>query len=221
MISGKPIFSATCAASRRSVTGSSVPGTTERRPSRPARGRRVLSPSSSSRSALGPTNVMPAALAGARQSGVFGQEAIAGMDRVDAFFLRQRDDAVDVQVGLDRALALADQVGFVRLEAVQAEAVFLGIDGDGAQAELGGGAHDADGDFAAVEGEQLLHLAGNPRRFPPDISVKRSMEQTPGRLRTLGRRGVYSRPRTPLGVCAYESENAPARLWRPAAHGRM
>ena len=78
------------------------------------------------------------------------------MDRVDAFFARERHDAVDVEIRLDRALALADQVGFVRLEAVQAEAVFLRVDGDGAQAQFVGGAKNADGDFAAIRGQQFL-----------------------------------------------------------------
>ena len=78
------------------------------------------------------------------------------MDRVDAFFLGDADDAVDVEIGGDRALALPDQIGLVRLEAVDAEPVFLRVNGDGAQAEFGAGAEDADGDFAAVGGHQLL-----------------------------------------------------------------
>ena len=77
--------------------------------------------------------------------------------RVDPFFLGQGDDAVDVQIGFHRPLALADLVGFVGFEAVQAQPVFFGIDGDGAQAELGRRAHDADGDFTAIEGEQFFH----------------------------------------------------------------
>ena len=74
------------------------------------------------------------------------------------FSLRQGDDALDIEIGLDRAFALADQVGFVGLEAVQGEAVFLGIDGDGAQAEFVGRAQNADGDFAAIQSEKFLHL---------------------------------------------------------------
>ena len=84
-------------------------------------------------------------------------------------FLGQRDDAGDVQVGADRAFALADEVGFVGLEAVDAEAVFLGVNGDGAQTQFGGGAKDADGDLAAVGDEQFFEgrgaaEAGRPRR---------------------------------------------------------
>ncbi len=95
--------------------------------------------------------------AGAREGGIFGQEAVAGMDGIDALFLGQGDDALDIEVGFDRAFAFADEVGFVGLEAVEGEAVFLGIDGDGAQAEFVGGAQNADGDFAAVQREKLLH----------------------------------------------------------------
>ena len=97
-------------------------------------------------------------LAGPRQRRVFRQKSIARMDGVDALFLRQRDDAVDIQIGLDRAFALADQVGFVGFEAVQAEAVFLRINGHGADAQFIGRAQDADRDFAAVQGEKFTHV---------------------------------------------------------------
>ena len=60
------------------------------------------------------------------------------MDRVHALLLRDRDDALDVEIGADRSLPLADPVRFVRLETVEREAVFLGVDGDGAQAQFGG-----------------------------------------------------------------------------------
>jgi hypothetical protein len=78
------------------------------------------------------------------------------MDGVHAFFARQRDDAIHVEIGFHRTLALADQVGFIGLEAVQGEPVFLRVDGDGAQAEFIGRAQDADGDFAAIECQQLV-----------------------------------------------------------------
>ena len=40
---------------------------------------------------------------------------------------------------------------------MQAQAVFLRIDGDGAQAQLVGRAKNADGDFAAVQCQQFFH----------------------------------------------------------------
>ena len=45
---------------------------------------------------------------------------------------------------------VAGLVGFVGFEAVEAEAVFFGIDGYGAETEFSGGPHDADCNFAAV-----------------------------------------------------------------------
>ena len=77
------------------------------------------------------------------------------MDRVHAPFLRERDDAGDVEVGADRPLALADEIRLVGLEAMDGEAVFLRIDGDGLQTEFGGGAEYADGDLAAIGHEQF------------------------------------------------------------------
>ena len=95
-------------------------------------------------------------LAGARKGGILGEKAVTWVDGVDASFLGERDDAGDVQVGLDRTFAGADLIGLVGLEAVQAETVFLRVDADRAQTEFGGGAKDADGDFAAVGGEQVF-----------------------------------------------------------------
>jgi hypothetical protein len=93
--------------------------------------------------------------AGPGELGVLGQKSVTGMNEVDAFFLGEGDDAGNVQVRADGALALAHDVGFVRLEAMDGQAVFRGVNGDGAQAEFGGGAKDADGDFAAVGDEQF------------------------------------------------------------------
>jgi hypothetical protein len=91
--------------------------------------------------------------------GVLGQEAVAGMDEVHALLLRERDDARNVEIRADRPFAFADDVRLVRLEAMDGEAIFLRIDRDGAQAEFGRRAKDADGDFAAVGDEQFA-LAG-------------------------------------------------------------
>src|SRR5689334_3721843 len=96
-------------------------------------------------------------LAGTRERGIFGEEAVAGMDRVDALFLGQGDDAIDVEIGLHGSESLADLVGFVGFETMEAQTIFFGVDTDRAQAELSGGAHDADGDFTAVQGEKFLH----------------------------------------------------------------
>ena len=92
------------------------------------------------------------AIAGARKRGVLGQEAVPRMDGVDALLMSEGDNAFHVEIGLHWALAFAHEVGFVGLEAVQGQAVFLGVNGDGAQAEFVGRAQDANGDLAAIEG---------------------------------------------------------------------
>ena len=56
------------------------------------------------------------------------------MDRVHLPVLGQPDDAVDIQVGSYRTLAAADFVGLVGLESVQAQAVFMGVDGSRSEA---------------------------------------------------------------------------------------
>ena len=139
------------------VTGSSVPGTTRNAGLLGEAAGGGLVAQQFQQLGAGSDEGDAGAFAGARQRGILGEEAVAGMDGVDALFLGQGDDALDIQVGFHGAFAFADQVGFVGLEAVQAEAVFLGIDGDGAQAEFVGGAEDADGDFAAIQGEKFFH----------------------------------------------------------------
>jgi hypothetical protein len=84
------------------------------------------------------------------------------MNGVNAFFLGQGDDAVNVQIGFNRALAFADLVGLIGFETVQAQPIFFGLDGDGAQTELGRGAHDADRDLAAIQGKEFFHAMSGP-----------------------------------------------------------
>jgi hypothetical protein len=94
-----------------------------------------------------------AARADGRQVGVLGEEAVAGMQRVAARCGRQVDQRVRVQIAQDRVLA--DVVGLVGLLHVEGVAVGVGVDRDRLDAEFGAGAHDADGDLAAV-GDQYL-----------------------------------------------------------------
>jgi hypothetical protein len=106
----------------------------------------------------------PGGLDAFREHGVLGQEPVPWVYGVDAALLGERDDLVDAQVGVDGALPLADEVGLVRLVAVERVPVLVGVDGEGADAELGGGAEDADRDLAAVRGHQLVDLAGGGGR---------------------------------------------------------
>ena len=88
--------------------------------------------------------------AGFGELGVLGEKAVARMDRIHLRPACDAQDVGDVQIGLDRPLTRAHQVGLVRLGPVQRKAVFLGVDGDRAQTELVGRPHDANGDLAAV-----------------------------------------------------------------------
>ncbi len=98
--------------------------------------------------------------AGARERRVLGKKAVSRMNRVNASFFGERDDPRDVQIGLDGTFARPDLVRLVGLKTVQAETVLLRIDPDGAKPKLGGRAKDADGDLAAVGGEQFLDRSG-------------------------------------------------------------
>ena len=88
--------------------------------------------------------------ASARECGVLGQKSVAGMDGIDLLLAGERDDAFDVEIGLNGSESLADLIGFVGLEAVEAEAVFAGIDGYRAQPEFGRRPHDADRNLTTV-----------------------------------------------------------------------
>ena len=101
-----------------------------------------------------------------RQFRAFRQEAITGMNGIHLGRLGHGDDICDGQIGLDRAVLnrtgpRADQIGFIRLEAVQRETVFLGINRHGADAHFGGGTENADGDFGAVGDKKFTDLGGH------------------------------------------------------------
>src|SRR5262245_46510023 len=80
------------------------------------------------------------------------------MNAVHAVLLGDGHDVRNVQVGADRLAGYAYQVRLVRLEAVQGVAVFVRIDGDGADAQLVRGAKHTNGDFAAVGDQQLCNF---------------------------------------------------------------
>src|SRR5262245_51633371 len=79
------------------------------------------------------------------------------MDCVDALRLCDRDNSGDVQIRLNRSLALANQVRFIRFKPVQRKPVFIGIHRNRAQPEFIRGAEDTNRDFAAVCRQQLLY----------------------------------------------------------------
>ena len=123
------------------------------------------------------------AFAGAGQRGVLREKSVTRMNRVHTLLFGQRHYAFDVQVGLYRTFALADQIGLVRLEAVQREAVFFGINGDGAQTQFIGGAQNSDSDFAAIQCKEFIHVRRARKTnvlFRITGGARRALQDEPG-----------------------------------------
>ena len=87
--------------------------------------------------------------------GVFGQEAVAGMNRVGVGDFGGGDQRLGLQVALGRRRR-ADADGFVGELDVQRLAVGGGTDGDGFDAEFAAGADDAQRDLAPVGNEDFI-----------------------------------------------------------------
>ena len=86
---------------------------------------------------------------GFREFGVFGQEAVSGVDRLRPRRLGRRQHLGAVQITFARRRR-ADQHRLVGVAHMQGVCVRLGIDGDGANPHPLGGAEDTTGDFAAI-----------------------------------------------------------------------
>ncbi len=107
---------------------------------------------------LGTDEDDPRALTGTGEFRIFGQESVPGVDRVHLIFLGQRDDPLDVEVGPDRLLRLADQIRFIGLEAVKRISVLVRVDRDRPNAQLMGRAEDANRDLATIGDEEFPDL---------------------------------------------------------------
>ena len=98
--------------------------------------------------------------------GIFGQQAVTGVDRVGADIRRDADHFFDAEVGGDWTEPFTNAVGFVGFETVQAQLVFFRKHGDGFLAHLVGGPHDADGDFTPIGDKDFLKVGhGNGPLF--------------------------------------------------------
>ncbi len=87
--------------------------------------------------------------AGHGEGGVLRQEAVTGMDRIDARAVRRVHQGVDVEIAL-RGGRRAEPHGFIRRLHMQGIAVGIGIDGHRADAHLPRRADDPAGDLAAI-----------------------------------------------------------------------
>ena len=94
-----------------------------------------------------------------REVAVLGEEAVAGVHRVGAGLLRDRDDLADVEVGVARCRAV-ERVRLVGEPHEERVPVRLGVDGDTADAGVPAGADHPDGDLPAVGDQDLLQRCG-------------------------------------------------------------
>ncbi len=114
---------------------------------------------------------------GAGEAGILGEKAVAGMDRVAAGCLSERDDARAVEIGRDPCPA--ERMGFVRLAQMERGGVVLGIDRDAGDLKIGRGASDAHGDLAAIGDQQFAeggvgHEGENLGRSPMIVTALRT-----------------------------------------------
>ncbi len=94
------------------------------------------------------------------------------------------DQCWDVQIPLDRQppFGRADQIRLIGLEPVQREAVFVGVDRDGPQSQLGGGPKHANGDFTSIGDKQLPHHIPVNWRVPGAGKIPAALCETAGDL---------------------------------------
>ncbi len=91
--------------------------------------------------------------------GVFGHEAIAGVDRVRSGQRGGGQDRGDVQVAV-LGLRRADADGLIGKAHGHGAGVRRRMDGDGADAHLSAGANDPQGDFSTVGDQDFLEHDG-------------------------------------------------------------
>ena len=87
--------------------------------------------------------------------GVFGEEAVAGVDGVGVGDFGGGDDGRHIEVAFGRWRG-TDADGFVGQHDVFEVGIGLGVDGDGFDAHFAAGAQDAQRDFAAVGDQHFL-----------------------------------------------------------------
>ena len=165
--------------------------------------------------------------AGLNEVGVFREQPITGVNRIRPAGPGHPDDFRNRQIGRDRPHALADAIGLVGLEAMQRKLVLFGIDGDGALAEFGRRAHDADGDLAAVGNQYLAKRRRLHNRQPRAFQIQLACTLAPWWSRTtsdFNRWPIgHARPRRPLQdhvMRRRESRVQPPRSgWRAPSAG--
>ena len=89
-------------------------------------------------------------LASPGELGIFTEEPVSWMNGLHPDVLRQVNDPFDVEVSRHRPFAGTNLVRLIRFEAMDAQPVFLGVNGDRPEAKVGCRAEDPDGDLGSV-----------------------------------------------------------------------
>ena len=117
----------------------------------------------------------------AGELGVLGEEAVARVHGVGAGSAGDREDLLDLQVGL-RARLAAERVRLVGETGVKGVSVLVGVDGDRGDSGVPGGADDADGDLAAVGDE---HLGDSRHECQPSEKPLDPLDDSPQERRRI------------------------------------
>jgi len=105
------------------------------------------------------------------------------MDGVSACGLGGAEDTVAAQVTVGGGCR-ADMHGFVCFADMFGAGVSVGIDGNGADAHVAAGGHDAAGDFAAIGDEEAFDHGRSKTRFCPKRQVA-GLRLAPGGMSTV------------------------------------
>jgi len=123
------------------------------------------------------------------------------MNGIHARSARHTHDVSHVEIGLDRGAAGPHEIALVGGEAMEGGAIRLRKDGDGADVELLRGAHDADGDLAAVGDQQPADPIVHRGRYASATSILRpSAPMTMAKIRLSERSDVRWASRAPMGA---------------------
>ena len=137
----------------------------------------------------GPIHDEPGLLHGARERGVLGEEAVAGMDRLGARAQRRPRRSRRRAGSSPPPVPARCRYASSATATCSAPAVGLGVDGDASDPELAERAEDADRDLAAVGDEHLARRAAMGRVFSPTVTPPgpadgRARRRGPGRGRS-------------------------------------
>src|SRR4029453_5929538 len=104
----------------------------------------------------GPHVEQASAPASLSKGSIFGEKAIARVDRICAAGTNDVEQTGAIQIALSRFRG-TEQVRFIGKVRMGRAAVGFRIDRDGSEAELAGSAYDAYGNFTTVGNEEFLH----------------------------------------------------------------